>query len=499
MHSHNKFSKLIIFEMANNHMGNVSHAEKIIKTYKNIAQKYNYNFAFKLQYRDLNSFIHKAFKNRSDFHYVKRFNETKLSENQFNKIINTIKKNKFKAIATPFDEKSVDLIVKQNLDFIKVASCSFDDWPLLEKISLTNKPIILSTAGAEINTIDKVVSFLKNRKKLFCLMHCVAEYPTPFNKLNLGRISLLKKRYLDIPIGYSSHELPENFENIKIAISNGAEIFEKHVGLATKKYLLNKYSISPNQTKDWLSSLDKTYKSLKISPKKNKKEEASLRSLRRGVYLNKNIKKNYNITRKDVYFAFPPVKNQLTSNEFSKYLNIKTKISLKKDMPITIKNSKISNSRDDIYKILKKIKKFISQTGISYPENLKLEISHHYGIDKFDKFGLTMLTVVNRKYCKKILFLLPKQSHPTQFHKIKEETFNIIYGSCELYLNGKLKKCSVGDVITIKPKVRHFFKTKKGCVIEEISTNHKIQDSFYIDKSIMRNKNRKTILNYWHD
>ena len=42
--------------------------------------------------------------------------------------------------------------------------------------------------------------------------------------------------------------------------------------------------------------------------------------------------------------------------------------------------------------------------------------------------GLTMITVVNKQYCKKILILLPGQSHPEQFHKIKEETFHV-YGA----------------------------------------------------------------------
>ena len=60
--NHNIFQKLVILEMANNHMGDLSHAFKIIKTYKKFQKKFNFKFAFKLQYRHLGTFIHKSFK-----------------------------------------------------------------------------------------------------------------------------------------------------------------------------------------------------------------------------------------------------------------------------------------------------------------------------------------------------------------------------------------------------------------------------------------------------
>ena len=494
--NHNIFQKLVILEMANNHMGDLSHAFKIIKTYKKFQKKFNFKFAFKLQYRHLGTFIHKSFKNRNDLHYIKRFNDTKLSNNQFNKIINFIKKNNFYTIATPFDEKSVDLILKQNLDYIKVASCSFDDWPLLEKISTTEKPLVLSTAGASLNTIDNVVSFLKNRDKNFCLMHCVGQYPTPKAKLNLARIKLLKNRYEDVPIGYSTHEDPNDFVSIKVAISQGASTFEKHVGLPTKDYDINKYSLSPDQCNRWLSSMSDTFRSLSSS-NINIIEKQSLNSLRRGIFLKKKYEKNKNINKKDLYFAFPCINGQLTANDLSKYTFLISKKNIQKDTALMVKDIKIVNSRNLIFKYLTRIKKLILKSNIIYPKNSKLEISHHYGIENFLRYGLSMITIVNRKYCKKILILLPGQTHPTQYHKIKEETFNIVYGKMILYLDNKKQICKPGDIVTIKNNVKHKFSTENGCIIEEISTTHNISDSFYEDKIINNNKNRKTVLNYW--
>ena len=498
----NFFKKLIIFEMANNHMGRINHGIKIINNYGKLIDPFrsNFDFAFKLQYRNLSSFIHNDYKKRIDLHYVKRFMDTKLSEKEFNKLIFCIKKNKFKTISTPFDESSVKLIEKQNLDFIKVASCSFDDWPLLETIVRSNKPIVLSTAGASIESLDRVVSFMSNRNKEFALMHCVAEYPTPKKKLNLNQIDFLKKRYENIPIGYSSHEFPNNFDNVKIAAAKGAQIFEKHVGLEDNNFKLNKYSLSPNQTISWLKSLKET---LEVCGKLNRKqtvnidEQKSLRSLQRGVYLKKNIGKNKIISKNDIYFAFPPQKNQMLANNYSKYLSIKTKISLKNNEPLLLKKVLIKNNRQKVYEIIKKVSAFVKKSQINLPKKINIEISHHYGLDKFYKYGLSMFTIVNREYCKKILVVLPNQIHPTQFHKKKEETFNVLHGNLVLILNDKKKTLNSGDVVTIRPGDTHKFYSKKGCVIEEISTTHFKSDSFYIDKKIHNNKNRKTIVNFW--
>jgi quercetin dioxygenase-like cupin family protein len=67
----------------------------------------------------------------------------------------------------------------------------------------------------------------------------------------------------------------------------------------------------------------------------------------------------------------------------------------------------------------------------------------------------------------------------------------------DIYLNGEKKSCKPGDVINIEPGVRHSFHTTPGCIIEEISSTHFKDDSFYTDPAIMNNKSRKTLLTYW--
>ena len=94
----------------------------------------------------------------------------------------------------------------------------------------------------------------------------------------------------------------------------------------------------------------------------------------------------------------------------------------------------------------------------------------------------------------KILIVTPGQKHPPQYHKNKTETFHLIWGSLRLTLDGATQEMAVGQVVTIAPGTVHEFESLDGCVIEEISTNHSSEDSFYLNSSIANNRARKTLV-----
>jgi sialic acid synthase SpsE/quercetin dioxygenase-like cupin family protein len=491
---------LFIFELANNHMGDLDHGLKIIEIFSKISKSYPFNFAFKLQYRELDSFIHSNFKDRMDIKSIKRFSETRLSRNQTKKLVDAIKSYGLLSMCTPFDEPSVDQIIDDGFDILKIASCSFTDWPLLEKIGSVNLPIIGSTAGIKLIDIDNVVTFFKNRDKKLALETCVAEYPTEVDNLQLNQIDLLINRYEGIRIGYSTHENPEETLPVSIAIGKGASIFEKHVGIATEAYPLNNYSANPEQVINWLNTAAKAYKicgakGFRVEATEN--ETKSLLSLRRGVYAKRFIKKDELLTNDDVFFAIPTHDDHLTANDWSKYIQYYANEDIQKDEPIFFNNTYNLNYRDNVYNIVKRVKTLLKDSGAVIPGEATLEISHHYGIERFDEFGITMVTVINRHYCKKLIVVLPGQKHPEQYHKLKEETFHILYGDLVLNLNGVSTLLKTGNVVTIEPGIKHYFESEHGAVFEEISTKHYQDDSYYSDSKIGENKNRKTYLTYW--
>lgn len=492
---------LMVYEMANNHMGDLHHGIATIRAIRAACSGFedDFDFAFKLQYRDLDTFIHASARGRDDVKYVKRFEETRLSDEAFRALVAEMDAQGFITVCTPFDENSVARIEDHGIHTIKIASCSFTDWPLLERIAQADKPVIASTAGATLDEIDNVTSFFLHRGKDFTLMHCVAEYPTPDDALQVNQIELLRTRYPGVRVGYSTHESPDNTLAVGLALAKGASVFEKHVVLPTDKYAANAYSATPEQIRAWLDACRRAHaicgSSERYQPSAG--ERASLQSLRRGVFATRDIPAGTELGTDMVEFAFPPVDGQVTANDWSKYARFVATTAIVAGQPVLHAQVTETQLRGQVLEIVNAVKALLKAGNVVVPGQSDLEISHHYGLERFAKFGLTMLNVVNREYCKKLLVLLPGQTHPEQYHINKEETFVILHGALTLWLDGEPREARAGDVITVGRGVKHRFRSEHGVVLEEISSTHDRSDSYYTDPDITRNLNRKTWLTYW--
>ena len=491
---------LFILEMANNHMGDVEHGVALIRSMKDaVAEFGQFDFAFKLQFRDLDTYIHESAKGRSDLKYIKRFEETRLSRAHFERLIVEMRANGFIPACTPFDEASVGLIEALGVDIVKVASASFTDWPLLERIARVDKPVVASTATATLDEMDAVVSFFLHRSKQLTLMHCVAEYPTPGDQLRLSQIDVLRDRYPGVRVGYSTHEDPAATAPVMIAIGKGATVFEKHVALRTDRHAVNAYSATPEQVRAWVSAAA-TALTMCGPPGRTEAPESerkSLQALRRAVFAARDIAAGETLKDDALTIAFPPVDGQLTANERSKYVSHVARRGIKSGGPVLRTDVAAHNHRDAVLAAVRAVKQLLKDANIVVPGKSELEISHHYGIEKFGETGLVMITVVNREYCKKLLAMLPGQDHPEQYHNQKEETFVVLHGRMTLWLDGAERECGPGDVITVGRGVRHRFKAITGVVFEEISSTHIVDDSFYTDPAIAQNAQRKTFLAHW--
>jgi sialic acid synthase SpsE len=117
-------------------------------------------------------------------------------------------------------------------------------------------------------------------------MHCVAIYPTPDQNMNLNQIAMLRSRYPGIHIGWSTHESPSDTVPVQLAVALGAELFERHVGIATKEAPLNAYSSTPDQVAQWIETKQKAQ--LLCGPKKRQPasdaEQNAIDGLKRGVF-----------------------------------------------------------------------------------------------------------------------------------------------------------------------------------------------------------------------
>jgi N-acetylneuraminate synthase len=335
------FEDLFVLEMASNHQGNVERGLQIISAFSKVVRFNNVRAAIKLQFRDIDNFVHKDFVGRDDIRYVKRLAETKMSKQDFGTLVEAIRKSNCIPMSTPFDEKSVDWCVEFDMPIIKVASADNNDWTLLEKIATTKKPVIISTGGMTQKDMDDVVHFFTSRNITLSLNHCVAAYPHEDNECELNQIDYLRNRYPDLVIGYSCHEYHDWSASMYIAYGKGARTFERHIDINDDGFQVATYSSLPAQIDTWFKAWHKAQEMCGTSGDRRRnfidREIAYLDSYVRGVYAKRDLVAGQTLSEDDYYMAIPLQKGQVSSRELmlGKYghrlLN-----DCKKDQPITV-------------------------------------------------------------------------------------------------------------------------------------------------------------------
>ena len=345
------FEDLFVLELANNHWGKVERGLKIVEDFAQIVRFNNVRAAIKLQFRDVDSFIHNDFKNRQDIRYIKKTMDTKMDIKNYQILVDAIRSHNCITMATPFDEKSVDMCVKLGVQIIKIASSDLNDWILIEKIATTRKPVIVSTGGSSLKDIDDLVTFFDHRSIPLAINHCVSVYPSEKNELELNQIDFLKNRYPDHIIGFSTHERNEDIQDaIMMAYAKGARTFERHIDIDADGIAVSPYCSLPQDVDRWIKGYKKAVVACGHSAETKvvapRKEVTYLDALVRGVYARWDLPKGHKLTEDDVYLAIPLQKGQISCREFMAGEVLLCDI--KKDAPIKIDdiNSPYAKNKD---------------------------------------------------------------------------------------------------------------------------------------------------------
>jgi sialic acid synthase SpsE len=317
------FENLFVLELANNHWGSVDRGLKIIRDFGTVCRYNGVKAAIKLQFRDVEAFIHPEFKGNEELRYIKKTEDTKLSKEEFAVLVGEVKNVGCIPMATPFDEASVDLCVDFDMPIIKVASSDINDWPLLEKIASTRRPTIISSGGASEKNLDEIVQFFENRGIPLAINHCVSLYPSEDHELELNQIDYLKNRYPNHVIGLSSHEYHDWEASMYISYGKGARTWERHIDIEADGIPVSPYCTTPAQADTWFRAYGKAVEmcggstdSRRVLPKR---EIEYLDSLVRGVYAKRDIEPGYVFSKhsfeEDFYLAIPLNRGQLSCRE----------------------------------------------------------------------------------------------------------------------------------------------------------------------------------------
>jgi len=190
-------------------------------------------------------------------------------------------------------------------DKLKVASRDLTNLPLLSALAETEIPIIISTGMAgekELNTALETINKYHNN---ISILHCVSEYPTRYENVNLKTITYLKKQYPQYSIGYSDHTI--GISTPIAAVAMGAEVIEKHITLDRS---LKGTDQMGSLAIDGIYRMVRDIRNLDISMGEEKIEivnsvEIARNKLERSIATNKSLKKGSVITEQDIHLLSP--------------------------------------------------------------------------------------------------------------------------------------------------------------------------------------------------
>lgn len=150
-----------------------------------------------------------------------------LSDEEHYEIYQYAKAAKLDFVETLCAPSCLSILKLFNPDKLKVASRDLTNLPLLQALAETGIPIILSTGMASEKELSEALEVINKYHSKISILHCVSEYPTRYENVNLRTITFLKNKYSNYKVGYSDHTI--GISTPLAAVAMGAEIIEKHI------------------------------------------------------------------------------------------------------------------------------------------------------------------------------------------------------------------------------------------------------------------------------
>lgn len=230
----------IIGEIGQNHNGSVDIAKLIVDLVSRPVREEVFGLdlkpmnAVKLTKRDLNEELSQSQMNRPYINpnsFGKTYGEHRafleLSDEDHFEVYKHAKEKGLDFVETLCAIGCLSLLKHFTPDRLKVASRDLTNLPLLQALAETKIPIILSTGMAGKKELDEALEIITKYHNNISILHCVSQYPTAPDNLNLRTIEYLKENYGQYTIGFSDHTI--GISAPIVAIGMGAEIIEKHI------------------------------------------------------------------------------------------------------------------------------------------------------------------------------------------------------------------------------------------------------------------------------
>lgn len=239
-------------------------------------------------------------------------------------------------LSTPFSRAGADRLRRLGVSAYKIGSGECNNYPLVEHIAKFGQPVILSTGMNNLESIGKSVAILRRHKVPFVLLHCTSMYPVPYNKVRLGAIAELRKKFPDAVVGLSDHSLGNYICYAAAAL--GASILEKHFTSSHKWEGPDiALSINPAQLKELIVGAKAVHEALGGRKEILKEEKGIINFAYACVVTIKDIKKGKKFTEKNIWVKRPGT-GEIKAVKYDKILGRWASRDIVKDRQLKIKD-----------------------------------------------------------------------------------------------------------------------------------------------------------------
>jgi len=308
----------IIGEIGQNHNGSVDIAKLIVDLVSRPVKEELFGInlapmnAIKLTKRDLQEELSPSQMNKiydSPHSFGKTYGEHRafleLTDEQHYEIYKYAKLRGLDVVETICAKGALTLLRLFTPDRFKIASRDLKNIPLLEVIAEKKIPIILSTGMGDQRDLANEIKIITKYHSEISILHCVSEYPTRPENVNLNTITFLLENYNKYTIGYSDHTI--GISVTIAALAMGAKIIEKHITIDRRmKGTDQAGSLGPDGVIRMIRDIRITEMSMGI---KNifisESVHANKIKLERSIASKRNIHKGETIKEKDLHLLSP--------------------------------------------------------------------------------------------------------------------------------------------------------------------------------------------------
>lgn len=288
-------SPFILAEIGLNHNGEIGLAKEMISA---ASETGVHGVKFQSYFTD--EFLHK-----SEGEAYKIFKECELTPDHFADLKRCAESLNLQFISTPLSFSYVAILNEMGVPAFKVASCDMTYFDLIEEITSTGKPVIISTGMANMQEVRELMTqdFLRNYPVI--LLHCISNYPPRLDDMNLNSIITFKREF-DVAVGLSDHSAGTAVSVGATAL--GIQFIEKHFTIDRDlEGPDQKMSMLPDEMRRLVQDTNDLFRALGSEGRPKVVSEEPLRGIaRRGLYTLKKIDAGEIVDNSNALFLRPP-------------------------------------------------------------------------------------------------------------------------------------------------------------------------------------------------